>query len=166
MGSGASTTGGSGLDGVGVRGGGKERELDARGLRYLRDGKGASALKRTRQRHSRRAAEAAPLLSGQTSSASAAAGVRRAGMGWTAAVHRLVYGWVTLGKAASEEWARVPTGVSTRRSHGSAFQFGLYLFLQPHLSRRWFLLLTGAVGAGAPGGCFATRCSCAGLSSS
>ena len=43
MGSGASTTGGSGLDGVGVRGGGRERELDARGLRYLRDGKAASA---------------------------------------------------------------------------------------------------------------------------
>ena len=28
------------MDGVGVRAGGRERELDARGLRYLRDGKG------------------------------------------------------------------------------------------------------------------------------
>ena len=45
MGSGASTTGGSGLDGVDVRGGGRERELDARGLRYLRDGKGGQRAK-------------------------------------------------------------------------------------------------------------------------
>ena len=75
--------------GVGVRAGGRERELDARGLRYLRDGKGASAQKRTRQRHSRGAAEAAPLLSGQTSSAWAAEGARREGLSWTASASEL-----------------------------------------------------------------------------
>ena len=50
----------------------------------------------TRRRDLRGAAEAAPLLRGQTSSASAAEGARREGLGWTASASEVV--------AGSERW--------------------------------------------------------------
>ena len=107
-----------------------------------------------------------PSSRSQTFSAFAGARGRREPLGWmsasasevsaseVSAVHRLVYGWVTLRNATSGEWVRVVTGVSTLCSHESSFQSALYLFLQPQLSRRRSLLLAGAAGAGAPGGVF------------
>ena len=86
-----------------------------------------------------------PSLGLQTASAVGAGRGRREPLGWTvsasevSAVHRLVYGWVTLRNAASGEWARVATGVSTRCSHESSFQSALYLFLQPHWLLRDFV---------------------------
>ena len=70
------------------------------------------------------------------------------------AVHRLVYGWVTLGKAASEEWTRVSAGVSSRCSHRASFRTVLYLSLQPQLSRRRSLLLAWRGGCRGARGVF------------